>query len=323
MTRIHELLVARGCPVSYQSVWGFLQRRQWRRPRRTTIRMEETPPGEVAEMDFGRLGLIHDPGSGRRRVVYGLVLVLGYSRHSFLWPTCNQKLEDIIAGLEAAWAFFGGISRYVVIDNCPPAVATADPLHPVFTHCFLEYSQRRGFIADAARSRHPKDKPKVERGVPYARERFFKGGDFQDRVLPVWGARISGSVSPAKGLSGELGPSRLVVRSNVVKRLSEPGIHAPAGIQDGPGQGAVAGSHLDHMEDGRVSEKAPHLLQLPCYQGAEDRVACGRGPEVGVDPAIPSRIKASAGRVQAGLHELGEGDPPILLDQLSNLVFNR
>ena len=28
--------------------------------------------------------------------------------------------------------------------------------------------------------RHPKDKPKVERGVPYARERFFKGGDFKD-----------------------------------------------------------------------------------------------------------------------------------------------
>ena len=45
---------------------------------------------------------------------------------------------------------------------------------------FLEYSQRRGFIADAARVRHPKDKPKVERGVPYARERFFKGGEFTD-----------------------------------------------------------------------------------------------------------------------------------------------
>ena len=59
-------------------------------------------------------------------------------------------------------------------------MATADPLHPVFTRGFLEYSQRRGFIVDAARARHPKDKPKVERGVPYARERFFKGGEFQD-----------------------------------------------------------------------------------------------------------------------------------------------
>ena len=180
MTRIHELLLARGCPVTYQSVRRFILTRNWRRPRRITVRMEDTPPGEVAEMDFGRLGLIHDPETGRRRVVWALILVLGYSRHSFLWPTCNQKLEDVIAGLEAAWAFFGGIPKYLVIDNFPPAVATADPLHPVFTRGFLEYSQRRGFIADAARARHPKDKPKVERGVPYARERFFKGGEFQD-----------------------------------------------------------------------------------------------------------------------------------------------
>ena len=59
-------------------------------------------------------------------------------------------------------------------------MAGGDALHPTFTRGFLEYSQRRGFIADAARVRHPKDKPKVERGVPYARERLFKGGDFRD-----------------------------------------------------------------------------------------------------------------------------------------------
>ena len=87
-------------------------------------------------------------------------------RHCFVWPTFGQKLEDVIAGLESAWAFFGGIPRYLVIDNCPPAVAGADALHPAFTKGFLEYSQRRGFIADAARVRHPKDKPKVERSVP-------------------------------------------------------------------------------------------------------------------------------------------------------------
>ena len=52
--------------------------------------------------------------------------------------------------------------------------------HRHLTRGFLEYSQHRGFIADAARARHPKDKPKVERGVPYARERFFKGGEFRD-----------------------------------------------------------------------------------------------------------------------------------------------
>ena len=179
LTRIHELLLGRGCQVSYQSLRRFVHKRNWRRPSKVTVRMEDTPPGEVVEVDFGRLGLIHDPETGRR-AVWALLLVLGYSRHCFVWPTFGQTLEDVIAGLESAWAFFGGIPKYLVIDNCPPAVATADPLHPVFTRGFLEYSQRRGFIADAARARHPKDKPKVERGVPYARERFFKGGEFRD-----------------------------------------------------------------------------------------------------------------------------------------------
>ena len=42
--------------------------------------MEASPPGEVAEMDFGRLGFIHDPQSGRRHTVWALIVVLTYSR---------------------------------------------------------------------------------------------------------------------------------------------------------------------------------------------------------------------------------------------------
>ena len=203
VTRIHELLLGRGCPVSYQSLRRFIQKRNWSRRGRTTVRMEDTLPGEVAELDFGRLGMVHDPETGRRRAVWALIVVLDYSRHCFVWPSFGQTLEDVIAGLESAWAFFGGIPRYLVIDNCPPAVTVADPLHPVFTRGFLEYSQHRGFIADAARVRYPKDKPKVERGVPYARERFFKGGEFHNLAdvreqarrwcLDVAGLRIHGT----------------------------------------------------------------------------------------------------------------------------------
>ena len=50
---------------------------------------------------------------------------------------------------------------------------------------------------------HPKDKPKVERGIPYARERFFKGGQFNGLAdmraqarhwcLEVAGQRVHGT----------------------------------------------------------------------------------------------------------------------------------
>ena len=178
ITRIRELLAARGCQVAYSSLYRFVARRNWRGRNRSTVRMVESVPGGVAELDFGRLGFIHDPETGRRRTVWALIVVLAHSRHSFLWPTFSQRLEDVIAGLEAAWAFFGGVPRYLVIDNFPAAVAGADALHPRLTRGFLEYSQHRGFITDPARVRHPKDKPHVERGVQYVRERFFKGSNF-------------------------------------------------------------------------------------------------------------------------------------------------
>ena len=171
LTRIQELLAARGCMVSYASLRRFIRKRNWGRRSVRTVRMADTGPGEVAEVDFGRLGMITDPETGRRRVVWALIVVLSYSRHCFVWPTHSQQLEDVISGLEAAWAFFGGVLRYLVIDNFPAAVAGPDPLHPRLTRGFLEYSQHRGFVADPARTRHPGDKPKVERSVPYVRER--------------------------------------------------------------------------------------------------------------------------------------------------------
>lgn len=45
-------------------------------------------------------------------VVHGLIFTAVYSRHMFVWPTYRQTLNDVIAGFEAAWVFFGGCSRW-------------------------------------------------------------------------------------------------------------------------------------------------------------------------------------------------------------------
>lgn len=179
LTRIQELLAQRHCVVPYRSLGRYVSRKGWfGKSTRATVRMEDTEPGQVAEVDFGRLGLVRDPETGRRRLAWGMVIVMGYSRHSFVWPLYSQRLADVIEGLEATWAFFGGLPRYLVLDNFPAAVVGPDPLNPRLSRGFLEYAGYRGFIADPARPGHAKDKPKVERGVPYVRERFFKGGQF-------------------------------------------------------------------------------------------------------------------------------------------------
>src|SRR5438093_10164327 len=176
LTRGHELLAPalakEGVSVSYST----LERFAWRlgiRPRReqrgSTVRMAPTAPGAVAEMDFEQLGRLVHPVTGARQVVWALLVVLVYSRHSFLWPLVQQTVDATIEGLEQAWRFFGGVPQRLILDNFPAAVAGTDPLAPRPTRAFLEYSQARGFLLDPARVRHPRDKPHVERGVPYAR----------------------------------------------------------------------------------------------------------------------------------------------------------
>jgi len=105
LTRIQELLDGQGMKVKYTTLRRYVrQAGLWKQPR-STVRMAPTAPGEVAEMDFGKLGTLIDPVTGRRQVVYGLLVVLVYSRYAFLWPLLQQTVEATIEGLEQAWRF--------------------------------------------------------------------------------------------------------------------------------------------------------------------------------------------------------------------------
>lgn len=197
LTRIAELLHGRGVPIEYTALRRYARENGLAKAARDTVRMADSAPGEVAEFDFGRLGPLADPASGKRQIVWALNIVLVYSRHQFVWPLIQQTLEEVIAGLENAWRFFGGLPRRVVLDNFPAAVAGANPFNPVLTRGFLEYSQARDFLVDPARVRKPTDKPHTERNVPYVRERFWKGGTFSDlsdirRQAEAWCREVAG-----------------------------------------------------------------------------------------------------------------------------------
>ncbi len=181
LTKAHILLTGSGVKVNYHALYRFACKHLDFGRSRTTLRMAESEPGEVAEVDFGYLGLVYDPGSGRRRKLHALIVTLVCSRHQFVWTTHSQKLCDLIDGLEQAWEFFGGVARRLVIDNLRAAVTKADRYDPVFNRTFEQYAHYRGFTIDACVVREPTGKPHVERQVPYVRENFFRGEHFLDR----------------------------------------------------------------------------------------------------------------------------------------------
>lgn len=202
--KIHELLERQRVIVPLRTVQRYVREVCGRsRGRGPTVRVADGEPGDELQIDFGRLGFIVDPSSGRRRVVWALIFTACYSRHCFVWLSFRQTTQDVIDGCEAAWAFFGGCFATVIPDNMSAIVDDADRLEPRLNQAFVEYAQARGFRIDPARVRRPQDKPRVERTVPFVRNSFFVGEEFVDladaqRRVEEWcrgraGMRIHGT----------------------------------------------------------------------------------------------------------------------------------
>ena len=242
LVRIRELLEDRGVCVSESTLRRFVRRQGLVGPR-STVRMAQRPPGQAAEMDYGRLGRVADPDTGKMRTVWGMAVVLPYSRHMFVWPSHTQTLDDAVEGLERAWEFFGGMPRHLVIDNFPAAVAGVDRYRPRLTQGFMGYVRHRGLIVDPARPASPRDKPIVERSIPYVRNRFFRGAQFlsladmrrraQTWCMTVAGQRVHGTTrrrpldvflaEERSELRKWEGPRYEIVKSQTVK--VQPGYH--------------------------------------------------------------------------------------------------
>jgi hypothetical protein len=137
LTKVHTLLGRRGVVVSYRTLHRYATTELGFAQRQTTVRVADGEPGSELQVDFGRLGLLTDAEDGRRRVVQGLIFTAVYSRHMFVYPTYRQTLGDVIAGFEAAWAFFGGVfavvipdyvARHIIRVMCPAVLCTRPPV---------------------------------------------------------------------------------------------------------------------------------------------------------------------------------------------------
>jgi transposase len=179
LVKMHELLERSGTVVPYRTLARFAAEEcgySSSSRRQVTVPVADGKPGEEVQLDFGYLGMIRD--GDRRRRLHALVFTAVVSRYCFVYLTFSQTTAAVIAGCEAAWAFFGGMFTVLVADNLKPVVDKADRLEPRWNREWLEYAQARGLVVDPARVRSPQDKGRVENGVKFAQRSFFAGEDF-------------------------------------------------------------------------------------------------------------------------------------------------
>lgn len=181
---------------SYSSVRRFVAK--LRPPKiEATVRVH-TRPGEEAQVDFGSVGSLVDPRTGKARTAYAFVMTLCFSRHQYAELVFDQKVATWIACHRHAFESFGGVPQRVVLDNLKAAVIEANLHDPVLGEAYRRMAQHYGFVISPNRPQTPQHKGKVENGVHYLQRNFMAGQQFADITganerLAVWVKEVAGT----------------------------------------------------------------------------------------------------------------------------------
>jgi transposase len=160
--------------VGYGTFKRFLRTHVTEFSRPTSTCRFETEPGEEVQIDYGKLGLIAEPGSHKKRIVYAFIATLSFSRLKFVDIVYRQDQRSFIASHLRMFDFFGGVPKRLVIDNLKSGVSKPNLYDPKLNLAYQEMAEHYGCFIDPARVKKPKDKGKVERAVPVVREMFRK-----------------------------------------------------------------------------------------------------------------------------------------------------
>ena len=158
---------------------GYTQLKEHVRRTRPAVEPEpeqrfETEPGVQGQVDFAT---VRTPWGTR----YALLVVLGYSRLLWLRFFPRQDMLTLMAGLEEAFAYFGGVPKELLFDQMR-SVITADLRDQgdrlVENAEFLRFAAHWGFRVRACRPYRARTKGKVERPIRYLRGNFLYARDF-------------------------------------------------------------------------------------------------------------------------------------------------
>ncbi len=185
---IYREIQALGYSGSIRVLRSYIEPKRILRPSKATVRFE-TRPGQQLQHDWGELKV---PLAGVVQKVYIAVNTLGYSRRFHVMAARRCDAEHTYESLVRAFAWFGGVSRQVWVDNQKSAVLKHVPGAVQFNPRFKQLACHYDFVPKACRPYRARTKGKVERMVGYVKQHFFvRYRDFADfahlnQLLEQW-----------------------------------------------------------------------------------------------------------------------------------------
>ena len=160
------------CPrVGYIRFWRALRRLCPVMPE-PVLRLQHKP-GERSQIDYCDGIEIVDLMTGAKITTQLFVGVLPFSSYTFAEFVADQKLPTFIESQKNMFAFFGGITPYVVVDNLKSGVTKAHLYDPDANRTYCEFGNHMGFAVMPARPRTPRDKGAVEGAIGIIQATFF------------------------------------------------------------------------------------------------------------------------------------------------------
>ena len=145
----------------------------WKPPRPRSPYASKSNRAKKRQVDFGYVGLLLDPATGRRRKAWAFVMTLSWSRHMYVEFVFDQTVETWVRLHQHAFAFFGAVPRRIVLDNLKAAIVKACFEDPVVQRSYQELAEHYGFLLAPCRVRMPEHKGKVENGVHYVQRNLL------------------------------------------------------------------------------------------------------------------------------------------------------
>lgn len=125
-------------------------------------------PGDKAFVDFsGKRPHYINKETSEKVVVELFVGVLGFSNFTFALAVESQSSPDWVEANVQMLNYFGGVPKVIVPDNLKAAVIKPGANFKL-NRIYLELANHYGTVVMPTRSRHPKDKAKVEVSVQIA-----------------------------------------------------------------------------------------------------------------------------------------------------------
>jgi len=158
--------------TSYETFKRFVRSCPLLAPAPSAVPRIEVNPGEEIQIDYGKVGTIQE--LDKRRTVYAFVGILSASRLPFIQFCTHLDHASFAGSIAAMVTQFGGTAKRLNLDNLKAGVLSPDVYDPTLNRSLAELCEYYGILADPARVRAPKDKGKVERAIPLARELYKK-----------------------------------------------------------------------------------------------------------------------------------------------------